>query len=481
MSNPSKIQTMRAQSGEESTNKSFSRRTLLITIIATSLGFVLVQLDVSIVNVALSRIGTDLRTDVAGLQWVVDAYTLLFASLLLFAGTFADEIGALKAFVGGFGLFAAASLACGLAPVPAVLIAARALQGIGAAFLVPCSLALLNYACRDDERMRAQAIGLWTAAGSVGLAVGPVLGGLLVHVLSWRSIFFVNIPLGVIGIWLTLSFVKESTAHQGRQFDLAGQLLALVMLASLTGGIIQASSSGWLSPLVLLGLGVALICGAAFVLVEARVRAPMLPLGFFRNSTFSAAALVGLAINLTFYGVIFILSLYLQRIQHFSPLAFGIAFLPIPLGLLITNLLAGWLTGRLGARLPMVLGLLVAAIGYWLLHGLDQRTPYTVMLWGLLILPLGIGLAVPTMTTTLLSTVPQSRSGIASGTLNTVRQAGGALGVALFGSFLAQGAIRGIQLAFAVSAVIVIVAAIVAMIGVRPPEKTSLNFSREVA
>lgn len=468
MSNPLEIQTIRPQSHEISEQKPLARKALAITIVATSLGFVLVQLDVSIVNVALAQIGIELRTNVAGLQWVVDSYALLFASLLLSAGAFSDRIGARKAFMGGFGLFVAASLACGLAPIPAVLIAARTIQGIGAAFLVPCSLALLNHACRDDGVLRARVVGLWTAAGSVALAIGPVLGGFLVHVLGWRSIFFVNLPLGAIGIWLTWRFVEESMIHQGSRLDLAGQLLAIVTLSSLTAAMIETSVLGWFSPLVLLGFGIALICGAAFVLVEARIRTPMLPLAFFRNPTFSTTTLVGLAINFTLYGVIFILSLYLQQLRHFSPLAFGVAFLPFPLVLLVSNLAAGWLGGKIGSRSLMVVGLLIAAVGYWLLHGLDPATPYIVMLPGLLVIPLGIGLAVPAMTTALLSTVPQSRSGIASGVLNTVRQAGGAIGVALFGSLLAQGAVHGIQLAFVVSVGGAAVAAMVALLGIRP-------------
>jgi DHA2 family methylenomycin A resistance protein-like MFS transporter len=198
----------------------------------------------------------------------------------------------------------------------------------------------------------------------------------------------------------------------------------------------------------------------------------MLPLNFFRNSTFSAATLVGLAINLTLYGVIFVLSLYLQQVRHFSPIAFGIAFLPLPLVLLTSNLAAGWLAGKLGWRLLMVMGLLIAAAGYWLLHGLNATTPYVTMLPGLLIMPLGIGITVPAMTTALLSTVPRSHSGTASGVLNTVRQAGGAIGVALFGSLLAQGAIHGISLVFATSTAVVAAAAIVAACGVRSAKKT---------
>lgn len=473
--NPLEMQTTREPRREGAMLAPLSRKMLVITILATSLGFVLVQLDVSIVNVALAQIGIELRADVAGLQWVVDSYTLLFASLLLFAGALADRIGARKAFVGGFGLFVAASLACGLAPIPSVLIVARAIQGIGAAFLVPCSLALLNHACRDDGALRARAVGVWTAAGSVALAVGPVLGGFLIHALSWRSIFFVNLPLGAIGIWLTWRFVEESAIHQGSRFDLSGQLLAIVTLSSLTAAMIETSVLGWFSPLVLLGFGVALISGVTFVLVEARVRTPMLPLGFFRNPTFSAATLVGIAINLTLYGVIFILSLYLQQLRHFSPLGFGLAFLPFPLVLLPSNLAAGWLGGKIGSRPLMVVGLLIAAVGYWLLHGLDTATPYILMLPGLLVIPLGIGLAVPAMTTALLSTVPRSRSGIASGVLNTVRQAGGAIGVALFGSFLAQGAIHGIQLAFVASVAGAAAAALVALLGIRSQSEAPLS------
>ena len=473
--NHPEIQTARSPRREGTRPGPLSRKVLVITMIATSLGFVLVQMDVSIVNVALAQIGIELRTEIAGLQWVVDSYALLFASLLLFAGALADRIGARKAFMGGFGLFIIASLACGLAPSPAVLIGARAIQGIGAAFLVPCSLALLNHACRDDAVLRARAVGLWTAGGSVALAVGPVLGGFLVHVLSWRSIFFVNVPLGAIGIWLIWRFVEESTIHQGSRFDLAGQLLALVTLSSLTATMIETSPLGWSSPLVLLGFGIALVGGVAFVLVEARVRMPMLPLDFFRSSTFSAATLVGLAINLTFYGVIFVLSLYLQQLRHFSPLAFGVAFLPLPLVLLPSNLAAGWLGGKIGLRSLMVVGLLIAAVGYWLLHGLDTTTPYIAMLPGLLVIPLGIGLAAPAMTTALLSAVPRSRSGIASGVLNTVRQAGGAIGVALFGSLLAQGAVHGIQLAFVASVGGAAAAAMVALLGIRPQSSRTVH------
>jgi MFS transporter, DHA2 family, methylenomycin A resistance protein len=447
-------------------------RSIDLTIAATSLGFVLVQLDVSVLNVALARIGTAVGVGVTGLQWVVDAYAITFASLLLAAGALGDRVGARRAYIGGFALFVLASLACGLAPAAIVLIAARAVQGIGAALLVPCSLALLTHACGDDVRARGRAISLWTAAASVALSAGPVLGGVLVDTLGWRSIFLLNAPIGVCGIWLTWRVVAETPASGGG-FDPAGQTLALLALLGLTSGVIEGGRLGFASPLVLSGLGLGLLCGIGFVAVEARGREPMLPLGFFRNRTFSAATLVGLFINLALYGVIFVLGLYLQQVRGYSPMLAGLAFLPFPIALGIANVAAGPIGNRFGLSLPMALGLLVGGVGYWLLRHLDSMTPYPSMLPGLVLIPLGVGLAVPLMTTALLSTVPQSRSGIASGVLNTVRQAGGAIGVALFGALMAGRGIPGVQSAFVISAGLLACAAVTAGIGVQPPRRRS--------
>jgi MFS transporter, DHA2 family, methylenomycin A resistance protein len=312
-----------------------------LTILATSLGFVLVQLDVSIVNIALAKIGADLGTPVAGVQWVVDSYALAFAALLLSAGAFGDQIGARKGFTIGFATFVAASFGCGLAPGPIALIVARTIQGLGAALLVPCSLALLNQAAAGDVRLRTRAISLWTAAGSVAMAVGPVLGGLLVDTLGWRSIFLINIPIGFVGIFLTQSFVQES-ATRHHTFDPAGQLLAILALLGLVGAVITSEGVRF-SLTVWSALIIAAVSGAAFVFVESRVSTPMLPLDFFRQPTFTAATLIGLAVNFTLYGVIFVLGLYLQRIRGYSPLISGLVFLPFPIILLFSNLIAGWI------------------------------------------------------------------------------------------------------------------------------------------
>lgn len=426
-----------------------------IVIAATALGFVLVQLDVSIVNVALATIGRDLHSSFAGLQWVVDAYTVAFAACLLSAGALADRIGARRTFIGGFALFVCSSVACGFAPTAAILVAARSVQGLGAALLVPCSLALLNHAAEGNAAARARAVSLWTASGSVALAAGPIIGGLLVAGVGWRSIFFVNVPLGAIGIWLTLRNVAETRPGKSA-FDLPGQISAIAFLGTLTAAVITAGGTSWMALPVLVLSALAMVSGVAFVFLESRGPNVMLPLSLFRRRPFTAATIVGFAVNFTLYGAIFLLGLYLQRLHGYSPLQTGLAFLPFCVVLGSANLVAGRLTTKYGARLPMTIGLIVAALGFAALTPLDAQTSYVAMLAGLLILPIGIGLIVPAMTTVLLASVEKERSGIASGVLNTVRQAGGALGVAVLGSFLAAHGIAGLHLSFVISAALLL-------------------------
>lgn len=403
-----------------------------LTVLATSVAFVLVQLDVSIVNVALVTIGDRLHTGVLGLQWVVDAYALAFASLLLSTGAVGDRIGHRRLFVGGFILFTGASLLCGLAPTVGALIAARVLQGAGAAALLPSSLALLSRACGEDGKLRAWGIGWWTAAGTVGIAAGPLLGGVLVDALGWRSIFLVNLPIGVAGIWLTRRFVAASASSPTR-LDWIGQSLAILTLLSLTASVIEAHAFGWSSIPIRAGFLLAILFLAAFVAQERRHPNPMLPLGFFAHRTFSGATLVGFLLNMTVYGALFVLGLYFQLDRHWSPWLSGIAFLPLPVVLGVANVLASRIAEKLGAPGTMATGLLIAACGTLALAGLGPSTPYAAILVGLVLLPAGIGIAVPVMTASLMGSVPRSQAGVASGTLNAVRQAGGAIGVALLG------------------------------------------------
>ena len=429
-----------------------SRKSKSLTLAAMTLGFVVVQLDVTIVNVALPSIGSSLGGGIAGLQWVVNAYTLIFAATILTAGALGDRFGARRCFVAGFLLFTVASLACGLAPNLAALVPARAIQGIGAAVLVPNSLALLNHAYHDEHE-RTKALGIWAAGASAALAAGPVAGGLLIAGIGWRSIFFVNLPLGIFGIWLTWRYAEESTQTRDRALDLTGQFIGMFALADLAAAMIEGGALGWTRPLVLAAFLLFALAAVTFVFVEAKSESPMLPLVLFKNQTFSAATLIGLLINISFYGLIFMLSLYFQQVKHYSPLATGLAFLPMTGVVLASNLLAGPITDRLGLRAPILIGQALLASGCLCLIRISQNTSYLELGGQLLAIGAGLGLTVPPMTSALLGTVDRKLSGVASGVLNASRQAGSVIGVALFGSLIARHRpfIPGIRMALMIS------------------------------
>jgi DHA2 family methylenomycin A resistance protein-like MFS transporter len=468
-------------------------------ILATvSIGFVVTQLDVTIVNIALPRIGADLHASVAGLQWVVDAYTLAFAVLMLSAGALGDRLGARRLYAAGIVLFALASLACGLALDATMLVAARAVQGIGAAAMLPNSLALLNQSYGHDPKLRARAVGLWTAAGAISIAAGPVVGGLLIAAFGWRSIFLVNLPICAAGLLATLLWVPRPEAgHRNapapidskvgaepRGIDLGGQCLAIVALTAFVAAVIEWRPLGLAHPLVAGGFVAALLAASAFVAVEARVAAPMLPLSLFRKRTFSAAVLFGICVNLTYYGMVFVLSLYLQRVRGYTPLQAGLAFLPLTGGFLLSNVASGWVVGRFGARVPMILGAITAGLGYALLHRVDAATPLIGLLLPFLLIPSGMGLAVPAMTTAVLASTDAQRAGTASAVLNTARQAGGAVGVAAFGA-LASGAtaaqiVAGMQTSTAISVCLLVAGGMLSCL-VHPEPHAAAADSREMA
>lgn len=439
------------------------------TIVAASFGFAVVQLDVTIVNVALPRLSLDLGASVPGLQWVVDAYTLVFAVLLLSAGVLGDRLGAKRAYLFGLAGFALASAACGAAQTATQLIAARAVQGIGAALLVPPSLALLNHACAHDAKLRARAIGIWTATAGVSIAAGPIIGGLLLSTLGWRSIFFVNLPLCLLGMAMTAR-VAETPRKPQQHLDLVGQFFAIATLACLTAAVIEIGPLGLLHPLVLAGLACAVVCTLLFVRVEQRAAQPMLPLSFFRRPNFSPAVAFGIAVNLTYYGLIFILSLYLQHVRGYTAAQAGLAFLPLTATFVVANLCSGWMAGHYGSRPPMLLGALIGACGFALLSRLDAHSGYPAMLAPFLLIPGGMGLAVPAMTTAILASVEKAWSGTASAVLNAARQAGGAIGVAAFGALVAGGDERivpGMHVAAMISTALLAAAAVAAWYGIR--------------
>ncbi|TSD84295.1 MFS transporter [Mycobacterium sp. KBS0706] len=437
---------------------------------ALSLGVVVVQVDVTVVNVALDQIQDLMQGGVAGLQWVVNGYTLAFASLLLTGGALGDRYGARRLYLAGFALFTLASLACGLAPTGAVLIAARVAQGLGGALLMPCSLALVAHAYHDPgERMRA--IGIWAGAGGMAMVAGPVVGGVLVALFGWRSIFLINLPIGVVGLWLTLRFTTETEGRHKRALDLPGQLLAIVALVALTGSIIEGEPLGWTHPLVLGGAALFLLSGIGFLLVESRSAAPMMPLGLFRHPVFSAISLIGFLLNAGYYGATFLLSLYFQGPLGLSPLLTGLAFVPMTGLIAVINVFAGRVAARHGARLPMVSGLCVAVTGFAALAlVLTPATDYGGLWWTLLLIGCGTALTVPPMTAALLATVDRARSGIASGVLNSLRQTGGAIGVAVLGAIGGGGmSVEGMRLAMGLSGGVLVLALLAAVVWVRKP------------
>ena len=446
-----------------------SDRSLRAIVLASSFAFIVVQLDVTIVNVALPAIGNELGAGVGALQWVVDAYTLGFAVFLLSAGVMGDRFGPRRIFLGGFALFTAASVGCALAPSVLALDLARVVQGIGAALLVPSSLSILNAAHAHDKARLAKAIGWWTAAGGVSIAAGPVVGGMLLATGGWRSIFWVNVPICLAGFVLACKVVpRVQPAASARAFDVKGQVLAIVALTTLIGAVIEGPVRGWSSAFVLAALVAAMLAGALFLLVERHAASPMLPLRLFGNAGFSAAVGFGVLVNFAYYGVIFILSFYLQRVRGYSAVDTGLAFLPLTGTFIFSNIASGWLSARAGLRLPMIMGGLLGAAGYALLGatGIARDASFLQMLPGLALIPAGMGLAVPAMTTSILGSVPRHEAGIASAVLNTARQVGGAMGVAVFGSMVAAGshdAIQhGVQLALAICAALLVAASALA-------------------
>ena len=433
-----------------------------LTLAAMSLGYGVVQLDVTIVNTALASIGTSLGGGVAELQWVVSAYTIAFAAFILTTGALGDRIGAKRVFMAGFAIFTVASLACALAPNALSLIAARAVQGLGAAILVPNSLALLSHATTDDKA-RGRAVGIWAAGASLALTAGPLVGGGLIGVVGWRSIFFVNLPIGLAGLWLTWRHADETTRTPQREIDLPGQFAAIAALGALAGSLIEGGVVGWSNPFVIAGFAVAVVLAILFILQERRAAQPMLPLRLFRHRMFALTALVGLFVNVAFYGLIFVFSLYFQRVNGWSAFATGLAFLPMMGSVLPVNLVAPRIAERIGAQQTIALGAVLGTIGCLSLLTIAPGTGYWAIGLQLVVIGGGLGLLVPPLTSTLLGSVEKSRSGIAAGVLNATRQTGSVLGVALFGSLIGRSDafMAGAHQSLVISALLLFAAAIV--------------------
>jgi DHA2 family methylenomycin A resistance protein-like MFS transporter len=372
------------------------------------------------------------------LQWVVDGYTLTFATLLLSAGALGDRVGPHRVFCAGLVLFTVSSVACGLAPAAGSLIAARLVQGAAAAVLVPSSLALLQ-AAHPDPAARARAVGVWGGVAGVGAASGPVLGGVLTDVASWRLVFFVNVPIGLAALLLTIRHVVRPEGHGRRRLDPGAQLAAVGALGLLTFALIEARTRGWVSPVVLGGLGLAALSAAAFVAVERRSGNPMLPLSLFRSPAFSGGNAVGLLINLGFYGQLFVVSLFFQDVRRMSPTLGGLALVPEGILVSVASFLSGRLTSRSGTRPAMLIGLCTGAAGLFALMAVGPHTPYPLLMIPLMAAGFGMAFTMPAATTTVVEAAPSERAGVASGAINASRQVGSTVGVALLGTLGAGG------------------------------------------
>jgi DHA2 family methylenomycin A resistance protein-like MFS transporter len=412
-----------------------NRRVKLLTLGACCFGLFMVMLDNTIVNVALPSIQRELGASVTGLQLVVDAYILVFASLLLTAGALGDRFGRKRVFLVGLVVFTVASALCGLSSNEQTLIAARALQAIGGSALLPSTLALIT-STFPDRREQAQAIGLWSGVSAMALVAGPLLGGLLTDSFGWRSVFYVNLPVGVLAFVVAGRVIAESRNPRGRSLDISGQLLAILTLGSLTFALIEGNTHGWTSPPILALLAVGAVGLPAFLLVESRRAEPMLELRFFRDPSFASANGIAVLVGFALLGFVFFNTLYFQTVQGYSPLAAGLRFAPSTLMIVVTAPIAGRMASRYGYWVPVTAGTVFGGAALLLYSRSQVGTPYLELLGPLLLLGLGLGLTISPMTAAAVAGMPPGQAGVASATINTNRQVGGALGVAVLGAIV---------------------------------------------
>ena len=423
-----------------------SRRMLVLAICCMSL--FIVGIDATIVNVALPSIQHDLHAPVSGLQWTVDAYTIVVASFLMLSGSTADRVGRRRTFQAGLGLFTLGSLLCSLAPGLGWLVGFRMLQALGGSMLNPVAMSIITNTFTDPAE-RARAIGLWGAVFGGSLALGPVVGGALVASVGWRGIFWVNIPVGVAAIILTALFVPESRAAVARRVDPVGQILIVLLLASLTYGIIEGPNAGWSSPRILACFAVAAAALIALVSYEPRRREPLLDLRFFRSAPFSGATVIAVCAFAALGGFLFLNTLYLQDARGFSALHAGLYTLPLAAMTVALAPLSGRIVAVRGPRLPLVVAGIATTAGALMLTRLTASTSTGYLLASYVVFGIGAGLVNAPITNTAVSGMPRSQAGVAAGIASTSRQVGSALGVAVAGSAVLSALHGPLRLGFA--------------------------------
>jgi EmrB/QacA subfamily drug resistance transporter len=402
------------------------------TLAMVAIGTFMLLLDITIVNVALPAIQKDLHASFSDLQWVVDAYALTLASLLLVSGSLADIVGRRRVFVIGLVLFSAASLGCGLATTPTFLTIARAVQGIGGAMLFATSLALLAHAFQGRER--ATAFGVWGATIGGAVAIGPLVGGVLTDSFGWEWIFFVNVPIGIVAAFLTMARVDESKQPQGTRIDWLGAATFSAALFTLVFALIRGNQEGWGSTTIIVLFAESALMLVAFVALELRAERPMLDLSLFRKPTFAGASVAAFAMSAAMFSMFLYIVLYIQNVLHYTPLQAGLRFLPLSVVSFFVAPVAGRLSTRVPARLLMGGGLVIVGAGLLLMHGLTDSSDWTALLAGFIVAGAGIGLVNPNLAQASIAVVEPRQSGMASGINNTFRQVGIATGIAALGA-----------------------------------------------
>ena len=420
---------------------SVRRRWTVLAVCALSM--FLVGVDTTIVNVGLPEIGRGLGVGTHGLEWIVDAYTVVLASFLIVSGALADRLGRRRVFRSGLVVFGLASLACAFAPSLGSLVAARAVQGIGASMLSPVALAIVVNAM-PDARERARAIGVWAAVFGLSMAAGPVTGGALIAVFGWRSVFWINVPVVVAALVLVAVFVPESRSERARRLDVPGQLLLTAALFLAVGILIEGPRIGWTSPVAVTCYTLIALVAAAFVRVEQRRPEPLMDLGLFRRPAFTAAVLGAVAVFVALNVSLLLTTLYLQQARGWTPLASGVATLPMAVGATLCAPWSGILVGRLGPRIPLLLAGGFTAAGGLCLVNLEQNTHLSLLLTAYLLIGVGFGFANAPLTNTAVSGLPPSQAGVAGAISSTARQFGAAVGIAVAGGLVAGVAPTGL-------------------------------------
>ena len=448
------------------------------TLLAVSFGLFMIMLDNTVVNVALPSIRADLGISISELEWVVNGYALTFGVLLLSGGKLADMLGRRRIFIVGLVIFTASSFFCGFANSAGVLIGARVVQGVGAALMNPATLSIIT--ATFPPRQRGTAIGIWAGVSALALAIGPLFGGAITEHISWSWIFYINVPIGILGILAARIFIDESRDMTEQRLDFPGLATSAIALFALTYGLIKSNERGWGDPLVLGLFAASAVSFVAFILLERHQRLPMLDLNLFRNRSFASANTVMFLIGLAMFGTFFFVSLFVQNILGYSPIQAGATFLPMTLFIIFVAPIAGKLADKVGPRALMVPGLSLVTASLVLFSLQDEGSTFWTLLPALVVGGLGMALAMAPTTAAAMHAVPVDKAGVGSAVINSMRQVGGSVGIAVTGAIVATQVnpqhptphefVNGFQLGLRVAAGTAFVGVLVAAFGIKPEQ-----------